>query len=295
VTPTSQVLLSICVAPLSAILILAVPAHARALREFIAVAAAVINLWLVATLFGQTAVIDLPWLGTAFPMSLRVYHTASFITTAAAGFGLLVTIYSLPFMRKHHASGAHYALLLVSLGFANGAVFSNSLLLMLFFWEGLLGTTYGMIAIGHEGAFKTATKALIISGFTDLCLMLGIALVWAQAKTVTMTELHLPLEGTAPAAFVLLMIGAIAKGGSMPFHSWIPDAAVDAPTPFMAFLPASLEKLLGIYFLSRITLDIFHLQPGTGLSIMMMILGSATILLAVAMALFNHLSHSGGL
>ena len=286
-TPTSQVLLSICVAPLSAILILAVPAHARAVREFIAVAAAVINLWLVATLFGQTAVIELPWLGTAFPMSLRVYHTSGFITTAAAGFGLLVTIYSLPFMRKHHASGAHYALLLVSLGFANGAVFANSLLLMLFFWEGLLGATYGMIAIGHDGAYKTATKALIISGFTDLCLMLGIALVWTQAKTVTMTELHLPLEGTAPAAFVLLMIGAIAKGGSMPFHSWIPDAAVDAPTPFMAFLPASVEKLLGIYLLSRIAFDFFQLTPESWLSTMLMVVGCTTILLAVLMALIQ--------
>ena len=58
-------------------------------------------------------------------------------------------------------------------------------------------------------------------------------------------------------AMVLLMIGAISKAGSMPFHTWIPDAAVDAPLPFMAFLPASLEKLLGIYLLARITLDIF--------------------------------------
>jgi NADH-quinone oxidoreductase subunit L len=264
---------------------MAVPAHARAVRELIAVVAAAINLWLVVALFGQTATIEIPWLGTAFPMSLRVYHTASFITAAAAGFGLLVTIYSIPFMREHKSQGAHYALLLTSLGMANGAVFSNNLLLMLFFWEGLLGTTYGMIAIGHAGAFKTATKALIISGFCDLCLMLGISLVWAQAKTLTMTELHLPLTGTAPAAFILLMIGAIAKGGSMPFHSWIPDAAVDAPAPFMAFLPASVEKLLGIYLLSRVALDLFQLTPESWLSTLMMTVGATTILLAVLMAL----------
>jgi NADH-quinone oxidoreductase subunit L len=266
---------------------MAVPAHARALRELVAVVAAAVNLFLVVSLFGQTGIVEMPWLGTAFRLSLRVYHTSAFVAVAAAGFGLLVTIYSLPFMRKHHAQGAHYALLLVSLGMANGAVFSNSLLLMLFFWEGLLGTTYGMIAIGHAGAFKTATKALIISGFSDLCLMLGIALVWAQAKTVTMTELHLPLEGTAPAAFILLMIGAISKGGSMPFHSWIPDAAVDAPTPFMAFLPASVEKLLGIYLLSRIALDFFQLTPESWLSTLMMTVGATTILLAVLMALIQ--------
>jgi hypothetical protein len=38
------------------------------------------------------------------------------------------------------------------------------------------------------------------------------------------------------------MIGAIAKSGSMPFHSWIPDAALDAPLPFMAIIPGALEK-----------------------------------------------------
>ena len=286
-TPTTQVLWSICLAPLGALVLLAVPSRARAARELIALVAAAINLWLVWSLFGQTATIDLPWLGSSFSLSLRVYHTANFITIAAAGFGFLVTLYSLPFMREHKAQGAHYALLLVSLGMANGAVFSNSLLLLLFFWEGLLGTTYGMIVIGHQGAFKTATKALIISGFSDLCLMLGIALVWTQAKTVTMTELHLPLQGAAPAAFVLMMIGAISKGGSMPFHSWIPDAAVDAPTPFMAFLPASVEKLLGIYLLSRIALDFFQLTPESWLSTLMMVVGAITILLAVLMALIQ--------
>ena len=284
-TPTLQILLSICLAPALAIVLLAVPARARLLREAVAVIGTVANLGLVVTTFGQQALIELPWLGTGFALSLRVYHTASFVSTAAAGFGLLVTLYSLPFMRNHRAHGAHYALLLISLGMANGAVFSNSLLLLLFFWEGLLGTTYGMIAIGHSGAFKTATKALIISGVTNLCLMLGIALVWAQAHTLTMTSLRLPLTGLAPAAFVLLMIGAISKGGSMPFHSWIPDAALDAPTPFMAFLPASIEKLLGIYLLSRIALDLFELTPQSWLSTMLMVIGSTTILLAVLMAL----------
>ena len=286
-TPTLQVLLSICIAPASAILLLLVPSHARSLRELIAVAAATANLWFVWTLFGQTTLIEMPWLGSGFALSLRVYHTANFVTIAAAGFGLLVTIYCLPFMRDHKAQGAFYAFVLLSLGMVNGAVFSNSLLLMLFFWEGLLGTTYGMIAIGHAGAFKTATKALIISGIADLCLMFGIAMVWVQAKTVTMTELHLPLEGTAPAAFILMMIGAIAKGGSMPFHSWIPDAAVDAPTPFMAFLPASIEKLLGIYLLSRITLNFFQLTPESWLSTLLMVVGATTILLAVLMALIQ--------
>ena len=286
-TPMQNVLLAVLFAPALAVVLLTIPARARQMREAVAVVAAIGNLAIVTMLFGSQIQFTLPWLGTGFELSMRVYHSASFIAVAAAGFGLLVTIFSLPFMRKHRANGSHYALMLISLGMANGAVFSDNLLLMLFFWEGLLGTTYGMIAIGGEGAAKTATKALIISGTADLCLMLGIALVWAQAHSLNMSGLRLPLQGTGPVAFILLMIGAIAKGGSMPFHSWIPDAALDAPTPFMAFLPASIEKLLGIYLLSRIALDWFELTPQSWLSTLLMTVGSITILLAVLMALIQ--------
>jgi NADH-quinone oxidoreductase subunit L len=82
-----------------------------------------------------------------------------------------------------------------------------------------------------------------------------------------------------------MMIGAIAKAGAMPFHTWIPDAAVDAPVSFMAFLPASIEKLLGIYLLARISLDFFKLQVNSPLCILLMIIGAVTIVLAVFMAL----------
>jgi NADH-quinone oxidoreductase subunit L len=100
-----------------------------------------------------------------------------------------------------------------------------------------------------------------------------------------MDKIHLPLNYWGSFAFILLMIGAIAKAGSMPFHSWIPDAALDAPLPFMAFLPAALEKLLGIYFLARISLDLFQFNPGSSMSLLMMIIGAITIFLAVMMAL----------
>ena len=44
-----------------------------------------------------------------------------------------------------------YAYLLLSLALANGAVLADNLVLMLFFWEGLLLTLFGMIIIGHRG------------------------------------------------------------------------------------------------------------------------------------------------
>ena len=55
----------------------------------------------------------------------------------------------------------------------------------------------------------------------------------------------------------------------------------------MAILPAALEKLLGIYFLTRICIDMFKLAPGSWVSLMLMIIGSVTILFAVMMALIQ--------
>jgi NADH-quinone oxidoreductase subunit L len=270
------------------------------LKEAIALLVTLANLVAAIYLFSHvgdfTGTITLPiWTGAGLEFTLRLYQFSSFILLAAAGFAFLVTVYSCSFMKDKPYANQFYAYLLISMGMVAGAVLADNLVLLLFFWEGLLGTLFGMIAIGRPGAFKTAVKAFVIVGVTDLCMMLGIALTGFLARQsgggehflnmTTISGLGLTATGMGGAAMILMMIGAISKAGSMPFHSWIPDAAVDAPLPFMAFLPASLEKLLGIYFLTRISMDMFHVQSGTWTSLTMMIVGALTILLAVMMAL----------
>ena len=243
------------------------------------------NLIVAIILFKREAELSVPWAGYGLSFSLRLYQFSGFILLAAAGFSLLISLYCWKFMRERERLNQFYAYLLITLGMVNGAVLADHLIVLLFFWEGLLLTLFGMIAIGSPGAFKTAFKAFVIVGVTDVCMMLGIALAGKAAGTLVMSKIHLPLDAIGCAAMLLMMIGAVSKAGAMPFHSWIPDAAVDAPLPFMAFLPASLEKLLGIYLLARISLDLFKLTPHAWVSPLMMILGSVTILLAVMMAL----------
>jgi len=229
----------------------------------------------------------IPWIGFGLELSFRIDRFSGFIAAAIAAFVLLITIYSMVFMRGRRHSGPFYAYLFLTFLFAEGAVLANNLILLLFFWEALLLTIFGMIMIGKQDAFKTAIKAFVIVGIADLCLMFGIALTGQLAGTFTLSKIQLSLGGWASVAFIFLMIGAIAKGGSMPFHSWIPDAAIDAPLPFMALVPGALEKLLGIYLLTRICLDLFKLDPGSWLSLLLMIIGAITIILAVMMALIQ--------
>ncbi|NMC64179.1 MAG: NADH-quinone oxidoreductase subunit L [SAR324 cluster bacterium] len=257
------------------------------LKNLILLLGTALNLWVAWELFGKEASYITSWGAFNFQFALRLYNFSAFILLGISVFGFLIALFSSVFMRNHKESGQFFGYFLLTIGMANGATLANDLIVLLFFWEGLLLTLFGMIAVGHRDAYKTAIKAFVICGITDLCMLVGIGLTAHLAKTTIISSIHLQTGGLASLAFILLAIGAVSKAGSMPFHSWIPDAAKDAPLPFMALLPGTLEKLVGIYFLSRITLDMFALNPESRLSLALMILGAMTIFLAVLMALIQ--------
>ena len=268
-------------------MLLLLPRALRLLRDALALVGAAVLLYYGFVLF---AVKDLryavPWLGLGIDFDLRLYQFSAFILLALAGFLFLITLYTTAKMKGAPREREFMAYVFLTAAFANGAVLANNFVPLVFFWEGLLVTLYGMITIGgRPTSGRTAVKALLISGFCDFSMILGIGLLWSVAGTATMSEISVEPTGLAAAAFILMMIGAAGKAGAMPFHTWIPDAGVDAPVTFMAFLPAAFEKLLGIYLLARIALDFFKIRPGSGLSILLMIVGAVTIVLAVLMAL----------
>lgn len=272
---------------IAGLLIFVIPKKAQKITGYFTLLVTCANLAYVITLFNQKITSSIHWMGFGVDLSLRIDSFSSFIILAVAVFCFLITLYSTTFMKDKNKSNQFFAYLLISLAMTNGAVIADNLVLMLFFWEGLMVTLFAMILIGNKDAFKTAVKALVLVGVSDLCLMVGIGLTGKIAGTLTMSNIALDLTSAGGLAFVFLMIGAISKAGSMPFHSWIPDAAVDTHLPFMALFPAALEKLLGIYFLSRISLEMFKLSPASWISIMMMIIGLVTIIFAGMMALIQ--------
>jgi len=278
---------TVIIPAVTALLVFTLPKKDFLIKSLVSLAGVTLNLILAIYLFGKEASFSLPWTGFGLNFSFKLYQFSSFIILASAGFSFLIVLYSVAFMKGRQLIKQFFAFLLITVAMVNGAVLSNNLLLMLFFWEGLLITTFVLIFTGGKNSFSTAVKALVIVGVSDLLMTLGILMIGWIAGTFEMDQINLPMTTWAGFAFVLVMIGAIAKAGSMPFHTWIPDAALAAPLPFMAFLPAALEKLLGIYFLARISPDLFQFMPGSGMSIMMMSVGAITILLAVFMALIQ--------
>jgi len=289
-----ELLYPILVPAVAGIIPVFIPRKGKMAAGIIALAVTVWMFVRALSLFGKWELaysVRLFTLAGALPLdfSLRLYHFSSFILLFVMFFGVLVILYSLGYLRGKDTSSTYYTFILWTLAAAAGAVMTDNLLVLLIFWEILTLLLYFLVNMGGEGHAKAAAKCFTILGFSDAAMMLGILMIWMVYGTLRMSELSIATGNTfGVIAFIMLFVGAIAKAGAMPLHSWVPAIAVPTHAPVMAFLPAALDKLLGIYLLARIALDIFIIRPGSGLSLMMMIVGSATIIFAVLMALVQH-------
>jgi len=219
---------------------------------------------------------------------LRFDNLSTFVATFVGIFFLLVIVYSAGFMRHKAGLVRYYSYIILTFVASLGAVFANNLVLFMVFWGVLALTLYLLIGFGdRKRTAATAKKTFIIIGAADAFMLLGLALVWRITGTLQMDSINISLETPlATWAYLCLAAGAFAKAGAMPLHTWVPDAAEDAPTPVTAYLPASLDKLLGIYFLVRISLGMF--QMNVAMNTFLMAVGSFTIVAAVMMALVQH-------
>lgn len=218
----------------------------------------------------------------------RFDNLSVFVGIFIVFFSSLIILYSLGFMRQRKGLFRYYLYITLTMAASLGAVFSNNLILFMVFW-GFLGLLlYLLIGFGEKkNTTATAKKTFIIIGGADALMLLGLAFIWHLAGTLQMDKMSIALNNKlAIWAYLCLAAGAFAKAGAMPLHTWIPDTAEDAPTPVTAYLPASLDKLLGIYFLARISLDMF--QMNSAMNTFLMAVGSFTIVAAVMMALIQH-------
>ncbi|KPJ69724.1 hypothetical protein AMJ44_02565 [candidate division WOR-1 bacterium DG_54_3] len=222
-------------------------------------------------------------------LNLRAYVLSSGIFLAASFFTILIVLYSMKYMEGKERLGEYYGYLLITLGSTGGALFANDYIMFLLFW-GILGLTlYMLIGMGGPEASSAAKKTFIIVGGTDALMILGIGIIWMITGSPQIGAMKLPLNNIfVVISFLSLAAAAFAKAGAIPLHSWIPDSAEPAPTTVMAYLPAALDKLLGIYLLTRICVDIFRVIPNSPISIFLLIIGSVTIIAAVMGALVQH-------
>jgi formate hydrogenlyase subunit 3/multisubunit Na+/H+ antiporter MnhD subunit len=213
-----------------------------------------------------------------------------FIIIAIVFFTALTIIYSLGFMKGKSRLIQYYTYVILTAIVSIGAVTANNLILLLICW-GFIGLTlYLLVGMGDSKSAAAAKKTMVIVGGSDALMLFGIAIIYYLTGTLQMDSIKIDLAAKGSflgvIAFLSILIACFAKAGAMPVHSWIPDVAESAPVPVVAFLPASLDKLLGIYLLARISIDLFLMNKA--LNILLMLIGAFTIIAAVMMALFQH-------
>jgi len=280
---THPMLLPVTLPLVAGLVCLLIPRVADKLRASLVVLTTLLVMVLVWPLFGAagTTYDPLPWL------SLRVDVLSAFILLAVAFFGLIVAIYSVGYMKGREQQREYFTYLLWTLGVSCGVVLANDLLFLLVCW-GFLGLTlYLMASIAGPNAAEAARKSLMIIGGSDALMLLGIVIYWNLTGTTRMDGGAIALDSPlAYTAFLTLLAGAFAKAGAVPFHTWVPGFGEKVDAPVSAFLPASLDKLLGIYLLARCVLDLF--VPTPMMYGMLMLLGAVTVISAVLMALVQH-------
>ena len=254
--------------------------------------------------FGLTG-FRLPGTVIEFPFSFSFFlDRLSLLAVAAASvLALLIIIYAWKGLRADARRSEFFFYALWALGGANLAILSDNLLLMLFGWELASVMLFYLVTLGGDRARHGAGKTMVMLGAADCALLLGIALLPAiagsnlsLAGSLSVSTLSsqggIPLggggAGLKAAAFLLMTAGALAKAGAMPLHTWIPKAAESAPPTVMALLPASVDKLMGIYLLARVSLYIFNWQGAAWVQLLLMGVGAATVFFAVMAALVQH-------
>lgn len=214
------------------------------------------------------------------------------VVIGGAVFALLITVYSIRAMEGQYWEGKFYAYLIWALAGACIVGLAGNLLVLLVGWEIVTLMLFLMINQGRANAKAGGAKTYGMLGFADACLLLAIALLVSMpggTRNLSLTTVAGSVAGMGAmgyVVYVLLLVAGFAKAGAIPLHSWIPAAAQDAPTPVMAYLPAAVDKLLGIYLLAVVSLRLF--KPDPAMQVVMMVVGGVTILAAVLMAMMQH-------
>jgi len=158
-----------------------------------------------------------------------------------------------------------YALMLLLEAAVVGVFVATDVFLFYVFFELTLVPMYFIVGIwGGERRIYAAIKFFLYTAFGSLLMLVGIVYLFWKARTLLGVPtfayadlLQVPLTGTEQLwLFTAFALAFSVKVPVFPFHTWLPDAHVEAPTPGSVILAAVLLKM-GTYGFLRFLLPLF--------------------------------------
>ncbi len=151
-------------------------------------------------------------------------------------------------------------LLLLEVGMI-GVFVSLDLVLFYVFWEVMLVPMYFLIGIwGGERKLYAAIKFFLYTLFGSVMMLIGILVIYFHYNTfdyMAILQSGTYLAGSLQLwVFLAFGLGFAIKVPMFPFHTWLPDAHVEAPTAGSVILAGVLLKM-GTYGFVRFSLPFF--------------------------------------
>ncbi len=176
--------------------------------------------------------------------------------------------------RVHHQPGLYFALVLLLESGLFGSFTALNFFHWFLFWELSLIPAFFLIKLwGGARRGPAATQFFVYTMAGSVALLVSFLAVFLSTGSMdfgTLTEMAstgaLERAVTAhlgPAMMIWLAVGVLAgfavKVPMIPFHTWLPAAYAEAPSPVTMLLTGAMSKM-GVYGLLRIALPIFGVQ-----------------------------------
>jgi len=181
--------------------------------------------------------------------------------------GLLVTIFSLEYMRGEPGLTRYWFFTQLFIGGLSLVVMADNLLLLYIGWEIVGVCCCAMVTFWYKDSQKAhyGLKTFMILRVGDVLLLASILIMYTYSHTFDFASLQndiswirdLSTSGLLLVTALMFFGGAIAKSAQFPLHVWLPDAMPSTPASFNAIT----EVLAGVYLVAR-TLPMFHSALG---------------------------------